>query len=558
MKRSVFLLVILLMMLSCFLPALAADTATSLQTQAVVAGDGSCRITLQLQLQLEHTVQGLTLPLPDNAKDILVDGTPAQTRTEGRKFVAVLPEMSAGNRDLTVEYTLDHVVDRKTGMLTLPLLSGFALPIRHLEFTLTLPHEITETPQFTSGYHQQQIQQQILCATDGSTLQGIVQIPLKDHETLLLQLQVPAHQYAASQESFGRIHTWDLAIGGCIFLACLYFLLTLLPRAARIRHCYTPPEGISAGEVGTCLTGCGTDLTLLVMSWAQLGYLSIELDARGRALLHKRMPMGNERSSIENRWFQLLFGNKTTIDGTGLHYAQLCRKLATKAPILHLMFARRSGNRWIFRGLCCLAALLSGVRMGLSSSAGTGGRVVLSLVLAVGLTLLSYWIQSGGKCLPLRDKTPLWTALGSIALWILLGILIGRTGTVLWMVLFQFLAGMCAAYGGKRSELGKRSMAQLLGLRKHMVGAKSFDLQQLMQKNPNYFYELAPYALAMGVDRKFARHFGKNPLPEESYLELGQHRPMTAAQWSAQLRRAADILNKRQKRLPLERLFGKS
>ena len=60
---------------------------------------------------------------------------------------------------------------------------------------------------------------------------------------------------------------------------------------------------------------------------------------------------------------------------------------------------------------------------------------------------------------------------------------------------------------------------------------------------------MAPYALAMGLDRRFARRFGKTMLPEGGYLDVGTSRPMTASQWAAELRYAADILNKAQKRI---------
>jgi hypothetical protein len=59
------------------------------------------------------------------------------------------------------------------------------------------------------------------------------------------------------------------------------------------------------------------------------------------------------------------------------------------------------------------------------------------------------------------------------------------------------------------------------------------------------------------VDRGFARRFGKLPLPEESYLLCGTARAMTASQFAARLRKAADVLNQRQKRLPYEQLKGK-
>ena len=557
MKRLGAMLLIPFLILFLFTPALAADSAQHIESNATMASDGSCRVQLRLRLQLDQPVQALTLPLPASARDIFVNHQPVTGQKEAQRVVVQLPSLSVGVHDLQVEYTLQGLVNLKTGELTLPLLSGFALPIQEMEFSLMLPGNITGKPQFTSGYHQQLIQNQIATSISGNTLTGKLQTALKDHETLVLTMDVDPALFTQAKQPLIHIERWSLVIWGCVLVAIGYFLLTLLPRYPRIRRCSSPPEGISAGEVGTCLTGCGTDLTLLVLTWAQLGYLTLQPDARGRVLLHKRMSMGNERSAAENRWFLQLFGAKTTIDGTGMHYAQLCRKVAAKAPLLQLMFARRSGNRWVFRALCCLAGLLGGVRLGLELANNTGGQVVLAMLLGGGMALLSYWIQSGGKCLPLRDKTPLLIALGCGAAWLLLGLLTHHLGTTLCMVLFQFLAGICAAYGGKRSELGKRSMANLLGLRSHMVGTKAFDLQQLMRKNPNYFYELAPYALAMGVDRKFARHFGKEPLPEDSYLDLGHHHGLTAAQWAAQLRRTVDLLNKRQKRLPLERLIGK-
>ena len=134
---------------------------------------------------------------------------------------------------------------------------------------------------------------------------------------------------------------------------------------------------------------------------------------------------------------------------------------------------------------------------------------------------------------------------------------LGGSGTVLPMVVFQFLAGLAAAVGGRRSELGKRSLSQLRGLRHYMLRCDSYELQRLMQANPNYFYELAPYALAMGVERKFAKRFGKTQLPDCSFLVTPLQVDMTPVKWMERLRQAADALNERQKKLPLEKLLGR-
>lgn len=557
MKRLRIFLPLLLCICIMWVPVMAASSATQIQSNAAIASDGSCQISLTLGLHLDTAVSDLTFPIPANAADVLLNGTAAQTKSGADRLLVVLPPMNGGDHTVTIGYTLQNVVDSKEEKLILPLLSGFGYPIAAMEFTVSLPSAIEATPSFISGYYQQGIESSLIVAVSENAVHGYLKTGLKDHETLVMELPVDPTLFTPAEDRQPLLDGWDWAVLICVFLAAAYFCVTLLPQIPRSTRCFGVPDGIAAGEVGTCMTGCGTDLTMMVITWAQLGYILLEMDTRGRVILHKRMDMGNERSALEVRIFKSLFGTKTTIDGTGYHYAQLCRKLATKSAMLAHLYKPRSGNPKIFRGLCGAAAVLSGIQLGITIGGTTGVQTLLALLFGLLCAGFGYFIQSGGKCLPLRDKTPLLIALGCGLLWITLGAITKQLPMVIPMVIFQFLAGLGVAYGGKRSELGIRCLAQLLGLRRHMTTAKTFDLQQLMQKNPNYFYELAPYALALGVDKNFARRFGKTPLPESSYLDLGRHKDLTAAQWAAQLRRAADILNQRQKRLPYERLFGK-
>jgi hypothetical protein len=125
------------------------------------------------------------------------------------------------------------------------------------------------------------------------------------------------------------------------------------------------------------------------------------------------------------------------------------------------------------------------------------------------------------------------------------------------MVAFQFLAGAAAALGGRRTELGQQTLVQMLGLRRHMRSVSKQELLRLLKVNPNYFYELAPYALAMGVDRAFARRFARLRLPECTYLIGSTRGQMTATEWAAMLRGAVNTLDAKAKRLPLEKLTGR-
>ena len=532
--------------LALFLPA-AASGISSLESSNTVAADGSCRVALTLYLELDETQTEYTFPIPADATQVRLGGTPARTRPDGDRLLVIL-EVGAGSYTATIEYTIPQVVTAD-GQVRLQLLSGFPYPIEQMAFTVTLPGEITEIPQFHSGYYQGNIAPMITLTTESNTLQGHIRTALKDHETLSMTLSADRALFSEMDQPQPLLQAWEAAILGTLILATVYYCVTLLPRLTRKTRCVGVPDGITAGEVGTCLTACGTDLTMLVISWAQMGYLTIEIDRADHVTLRKRMEMGNERSRLEMRCFQDLFHRRTMVDGTGQHYAAIYRKMAKKSTLLRQLYSPKSGSPMLFRMLMLLPSLILGVQMGIDLGGGIGSKTVLAILLAMLSGVLSWFIQSGGKCLPLRNKMPLLLCAICGLLWLVPAIVTEHIVMAAMLAVLQFIGGIAAAYGGKRSELGIRSLAQIRGLRHFLRTAREPELQQMLAKNGDYFYEMAPYALAMGLDRRFARRFGKTMLPEGGYLDVGTSRPMTASQWAAELRYAADILNKAQKRI---------
>lgn len=532
--------------LALFLPA-AASGISSLESSNTVAADGSCRVALTLYLELDETQTEYTFPIPADATQVRLGGTPARTRPDGDRLLVIL-EVGAGSYTATIEYTIPQVVtaDRQ---VRLQLLSGFPYPIEQMAFTVTLPGEITEIPQFHSGYYQGNIASMITLTTESNTLQGHIRTALKDHETLSMTLSADRALFSEMDQPQPLLQAWEAAILGTLILATVYYCVTLLPKLTRKTRCVGVPDGITAGEVGTCLTACGTDLTMLVISWAQMGYLTIEIDRADHVTLRKRMEMGNERSRLEMRCFQDLFHRRTMVDGTGQHYAAIYRKMAKKSTLLRQLYSPKSGSPMLFRMLMLLPSLILGMQMGIDLGGGIGSKTVLAILLAMLSGVLSWFIQSGGKCLPLRNKMPLLLCAVCGLLWLVPAIVTEHIVMAAMLAVLQFIGGIAAAYGGKRSELGIRSLAQIRGLRHFLRTAREPELQQMLAKNGDYFYEMAPYALAMGLDRRFARRFGKTMLPEGGYLDVGTSRPMTASQWAAELRYAADILNKAQKRI---------
>lgn len=560
MKRITALAVVLMCILGFCIPVSARSNAQQLSCDAVVNKDGGCDVTIRATVVFDDMVKDPKFPIPAGAGNVTLNGSAVTPSVQGQTAMVSLRGITGnapGTYSLTISYRLNGAVAaEKDGsmQLNLPILCGFEYPILHLSVTVTLPGEITHQPTFISSYYQDNTIGILDAVVSGSSITVSSRQILLDHETLTMTLPVDEQMFPSTAAAARVLNVIDFTILAAVVLAVAYYLLTMRPSMPRKILRSTRPDGITAGLIPLWLTGGRADLSLLVVSWAQLGYLRIQVEKDGRVLLHKRMEMGNERSLFENRCYKNLFGRRHTVDGTGEHYARLVRSVAKGGPRPREVYRPNSGNPYIFKAICAVAALLSGISL---AGAFAPHSIFLRFLLAALATVMAICIQSGAGSLALRNRLPLWIGMGCAIVWLVLGICSGEWLIPLLMILFQFLAGLAAAFGGKRSELGQQALVQILGLRKFMCSVPKQELQRLLSTNPEYFHELAPYALALGVDGAFARRFGRLRLPECTYLICHNPTQMTAAEWADLLRRTVQKLDAKAKRLPIDRLMGK-
>lgn len=558
MKKLACIFLVILLLVALTATVSAQSCAQEAHGNITIAANGTCRVSLTMRLTLDNAAD-LFYPLPLAATDITVNGTSASVSSQDgvqKVSLAGITGGGAGNYTITIAYQLPGTVtSEKDGMLlTLPLLSGFAYPIENFTFSIRLPGDVPQKPHFTSGYHQQSITEHLSVTVNGDEITGRATSTMKDHETLTMTLPVTQALFPQSATAARLLGMLDVASYGLIALACVYFMLFMRPHFRDPFMRTTAPDGITAGEVGLWLTGQSIDFTMLVISWAQMGYLRIQVEANGRVLLHKRMEMGNERNAFENHYYRILFGRRNTVEGTGFHYARLSRDVARQTGRLKEVFAGHAVHRLIFRLICTLAAVLSGVMLG-----GGFGTHAIALRIFMGLVTgaLAWMIQTGAGHAILRQRIFFWIGVGSAFLWFILSLFAGSWLSAGFMIALQTLAGFAAAFGGRRTLVGQQTMSQLLDLWLHFHLSSRKNLIRLMKVNPGYFHSLAPYALAMNADRVFARRFGRMHLPECTYLTDGRKRQLTATEWNELLRKTVDALDARAERLPIEQILGK-
>lgn len=558
--RYVFLAAFLLFSLALNVHALSA--ANNMGVYATISNDGSCSVTLTATLRLDQVEETLKLPLPRNAYGITLNGSRARTQVSGDNRMVDLSGMlggMVGSFSITLNYTLDDVVHTtQTGELELelPLLSGFSHPVEKLDFSVTLPGEVEQKPHFSSGYHQANIEKDITYTISGATITGRATQELKDHETLVMLLAVPETQFPQTTISLPDFDSLNIAMAVSAVLALLYWLLFLRNTFPRPTVQSAGPNGYSAGELGSVLTLKGADLSMMVLSWAKLGYIQLHWAHRARVIIYKRMDMGNERSDFEQRCFRNLFGKQQSIDCSGYRYASLCQQIAKMTPNVQALAHHRSGNIKLFRGLAGLIGMFGGINLGILLSAGAALQWVMVFLLAILGFISSLYLQRWAESLFLRNKEQLWLSLLISAAWLLLSALADLASIGIWVIVAQGIAGLLATYGGRRTEAGRQAISEVLGLRRYLRTLTPAQLQYICRNNPDFFFSLVPEAMALGIDKVFAKYFGKMRLPACPYLTGIDGAQLTATQWSQLLRDVVKAMDARKQQLPLQKLIS--
>ncbi len=558
MRRAVAVFLCILLLA---LPVRAANAATTVHTTAHVTANGSCQVTIEAEIRLDEPARNLRFPIGPGITAVTLNGASASlSQSEGITSVDLSHlDGKTGTYSVSISYVVNTVVqtdDKDRQIVTVPLLYGFPYPVENMSFSVTMPTEFETVPSFRSGYHGQDIERQMTATVNGTEISGSIAQELKDSETLFLELVAPEDMFPAVQTFGGSLGFDALAMGLCAGLAMVFWLLTMrtLPRLSPRRA--TVPEGICAGQMGTYLVRAAADLPIMVIQWAQLGYLIIHLDDNGRVFLHKKMDMGNERSTFEQRCFRDLFGRKLMMDATGYRFGKVCDKAAAYANRQSNGFRSSIAAGKLFRLIASLVGLFAGVAMGDAIATDHTWRMVLMAGLGVVGFWLSWQIQQGMGCLHLRSKAQLKLSLCYAVAFLVGAFLCNCLSYGLSAVLWSLFAGLCAAYGGQRTDNGQRICSEILGLRRHMRKASKSDLRRILAANRNYYYELAPYALALGLDKRFAERFGDARLPACTWLVSGLD-SRTAPEWYTQLREVLKAMNRDRKPTLAERIFGK-
>ena len=167
---------------------------------------------------------------------------------------------------------------------------------------------------------------------------------------------------------------------------------------------------------------------------------------------------------------------------------------------------------------------------------------------AVSGFMIPGWTDNG----LVRNKRSLYGSVGLCLVWIILGLMAGIGGLGFAMVLILLFFGILYGWSGLRTDLGKRTAGQVLGLRHYLLGGDKAQLRHACECDPDYFFRMAPYAMALGVGKAFAKAVGREKLERCPYLATDGN--MSASLWMIKLENIVATMDARKQNRYLEKL----
>ncbi len=502
MLRRVLLCALLLVALATPLGARSL-VIQSFDVRVEVLADGSIVVTETIRPRFTGKWNGLYRTIPVEYKtpqgfnktffleiQSITDGDGSALKYESkrerhyRKFKIWVPRAEDAVRTVVVRYRVpnallyfedhDELYWNITG-------DEWEVPIHDASAIIQLPSGVTgiRTLAFTGGYGSKE--QDADVSVSGNEILFKMRRGLSFREGLTAVVGWDkgfVHEPTATENAGNFLKSnWPLVIPMIVF-ALMYWLWNTRGRDPRLRPVsvqYAPPEGLTPGEVGTLIDNSADmrDITATIVDLAVRGYLHIEEITEERMLgLWSEKDYAFEMRKQPGEW-----------GGLKLHERELLEELFESGGRKHVKVSDLEDEFYtclpglrdqIFNSLLERRFYLS--RPDTVKKAWMGGGIVLGVVLAIGGNILS---QSTGM---------------APATFVLAGIL---TGVV--VVIFGYFMPARTLEGG-------RALEGVLGFEEFLGRVESDRMDRMIYK-PEMFEKYLPFAMALGVEKKWAAAF---------------------------------------------------
>ena len=396
--------------------------------------------------------------------------------------------------------------------------------ISNVSFSITMPKEFDASSLgFSSGRYGYTDNESVSYSVDGNTISGIYTDTLPAGNGLTVRLTLPDNYFVGARNNNTDYY---IIIGISLVIVFIAFILWLLfgkdkPVIETVE--FYPPEGYNSAELAFLYKGETDDKAIvsLLIYLASKGYLSIK-ETENKALFAStkdftiyKLKEYDGTNEIEKLFFDGLFRTRSSVtssDLTNRFYITVNRikKLLNKKENKTKIFDKKSLQ---LRGFIIPMMLIIFILITVKPfyDAGMLSELPVALIFpGVGFSLMLSILTSSS---PKSAKIFIifWGLLfGGIPLFMILPIIFLTSisaityfiGILCIIVLYVFRKIIL-----KRTPFGLEILGKIKGFKRFLETAEKDQLEAMVEKEPEYFYNILPYTYALDVSDKWVEQF---------------------------------------------------
>ncbi len=528
-----FLLLLAVLFALCLAPAqVSADagyTTDAFNVEITTDQDHTFHVSEEIRVDFSAPRHGIYRDIPLGGRyygvqNVRVYGYDYTSYEEGNALV-----IQIGSADYTVtgvqNYRISYDIvgyrddDETKDMLSLDLLpTGWATPIQSSRITMTLPSPVEGLKFYSGAYGEaESADANFTIRQDGATITAASRGILPQGEGLTVKADLP-EGYWVDPYSRDDDLPWMYGVLGALGMLMLLLWLfvgrddPIIPTVE-----FYPPEGMDPLE--TAYVGndrvAVKDLSALFMYFANKGYVRIEQTDRKRFRIVRLKDPDLAEQKHAREVFHALFSEGNTVDMRHLpgDLGELAPKITAEVK-QSFQGKKRSFSAASLAGraaglFCCLlipflaAAFTVFLTYGDFSmiTAGLAGTIVIFASMVSLVAKTDAWRS---------NKKPVRVFIGFLLL--MAGILmeamaIARSYPIMALIFMLSVLAAAIATIFVRRRMNNELFGKVLGFRDFIKTAEYDRLKMLSDEDPEYYFNILPYAYIFGMSTKWAEKF---------------------------------------------------
>lgn len=396
-------------------------------------------------------------------------------------------------------------------------------------FKITMPKSFDESAMYfyTDG---EACNPNLDVSVSGNVITGELNEPFSYGQAITIKLDLPNDYFKFPNYSGYYIVIFAIGLMIFAFSFLLYFKRGRKDLVVKTVE-FTAPKGVSSASVGFIVDGKPDtrDIISLLFDWGSKGYITInENTETGSLTINKVQDLPKSAGKHEHYFFKGLFGSKDSVNTKslprGLYDDVSMSKVAVADENDDVFASNLKGPQTTMRILSFIPLTLLALVSGYLTK-----RSVLAEIFAIGMSygfMYPIVILLLTDIIKYKEGTP-WIKrfirrLGaySVMLFCTIGVVIVDADAQLYAFIFYALSCVILLLSCKvvkRSEEGLLLYGKVLGLKEFILRAEKDRLDMLVKENPQYFYDILPYAYAFNLTKVWSQHFKNIDIAPPTY-----------------------------------------